>query len=169
MNAISKLQLNKSTWQTTALLTLGFWLSASLFLDWVIMPTLYYTGMMKEEGFATAGYTIFWNFNHLELLFAAIVMTAILAIGKARHHWRLDSIFLACLLVTVALLDTYLLTPQMCALGSEFTLLSAGGTVPKTMHLLHSSYFMLEMLKVLAAGVLLNRCWKEAQTNPTEA
>jgi hypothetical protein len=165
MNTISNLQIKRSTWQNAALLTLGFWLSSSLFLDWVIMPSLYLTGMMKEEGFATAGYTIFWNFNHLELLCAAIVITAVLAIGKAQSHWSFDTVFLACLLVTVALLDTYLLTPQMCALGSDLSLFTNGDAVPKTMNLLHSSYFMLEMLKVLAAGVLLNRCWKESQAS----
>ena len=164
MNTISNLQIKLSTWQNAALLTLGFWLSSSLLLDWVIMPSLYLTGMMKEEGFASAGYTIFWSFNHLELLCAAIAMTGVLAMGKIRSHWRLDSVFLACLLLTVALLDTYLLAPQMCALGSNLSLLSIGATVPKTMNLLHGSYFMLEMLKFLAGGVLLHHCWQDAQT-----
>lgn len=51
MNAISNLNLKKSTWQTAILLTLGFWLSASLVLDWVIMPSLAVAGMMNEENF----------------------------------------------------------------------------------------------------------------------
>jgi hypothetical protein len=162
MNTISSLQLKRSTWQTAVMLTLGFWLSSTLLLDWVIMPSLYLSGMMKEEGFASAGYTIFWNFNRLELLLAAIALTAVLAMSKAKSNWRLDSIFLSCLLLTVALLDTYLLAPQMCALGSNLSLLATTSTVTKTMSLLHSSYFILEALKLLAAGVLLNRCGQEA-------
>jgi len=47
MNAISNLEFKRSTWQIAILLTLGFWLSASLVLDWVIMPSLYFAGMMN--------------------------------------------------------------------------------------------------------------------------
>jgi hypothetical protein len=161
MNTISNLQLNRSTCQTTVMLTLGFWLSASLVLDWVIMPSLYVTGMMNSESFTTAGYTIFWNFNRLELLAAAVVLTAILAMGKAKSNWRLNSLFLSCLLLTIAILDTYLLTPQMCAIGSNLNLFMNVGEVPETMNLLHGSYFMLEILKLLASGVLLSQCWRE--------
>lgn len=162
MNTISNLQLKRSTWQTATLLTLGFWLSSSLVLDWVIMPSLYITGMMKEANFTTAGYAIFWNFNRLELLAAAVVLTSVLVICKTKSNWCLGSIFLSCLLLTIALLDTYFLTPQMCALGSDLSLFASTGGVPYSMNLLHGSYFMLEVLKVLASGVLLNRCWKEA-------
>lgn len=161
MNTISNLQIKRSTWQTATLLTLGFWLSASLALDWVVMPSLYFAGMMNEATFATAGYTIFWNFNRLELLAAAVVLTAVLAVCKTKSNWCVGSIFLSCLLLTVALLDTYFLTPQMCAVGSNLNLFASAGEVPYSMNLLHGSYFMLEVLKVLAAGVLLNRCWSE--------
>ena len=161
MNAISNLEFKRSTWQTTILLTLGFWLSASLALDWVIMPSLYFAGMMNEANFSTAGYVVFGNFNRLELLSAAVVLTAVLAISKTKSHWGLGSIALSGLLLTVALLDTYFLTPQMCALGANFSLL-ASHPVPATMNLLHGGYFLLEALKVLAGGILLNLCWREA-------
>ena len=65
MNAISNTNLKKSTWQTAILLTLGFWLSASLVLDWVIMPSLAVAGMMNEANFSTVGYVVFGNFNRL--------------------------------------------------------------------------------------------------------
>ncbi|TAE58726.1 MAG: hypothetical protein EAZ76_05785 [Nostocales cyanobacterium] len=161
MNTISNLQIKRSTWQTAVILTLGFWLSSSMLLDWVIMPSLYFSGMMNESGFAAAGYTIFWNFNRLELLLAAIAFTSVMAMSKTRSNWRLDNIFLSCLLLTVALLDTYLLAPQMCALGSNLTLFTANA-IDKTMSLLHSSYFILETLKLLAAGVLLHHCWQQS-------
>ncbi|MFM2064838.1 MAG: hypothetical protein RLZZ507_4509 [Cyanobacteriota bacterium] len=162
MNAISKFEFKRSTWQTAVMLTLGFWLSASLVLDWVIMPSLYISGMMNEANFTTAGYAIFWNFNRLELLSAAVVLTAVLAMGKAKSNWRLGSIFLSCLLLTVALLDTYFLTPQMCVVGSNLNLFAAASAVPETMNLLHGSYFLLEVLKLVAGGMLLNWCWREA-------
>ncbi|NET00859.1 MAG: hypothetical protein F6K62_22735 [Sphaerospermopsis sp. SIO1G2] len=163
MNTISNLQIRRSVWQTAIMLTLGFWLSSSLLLDWIIMPSLYLSGMMTETGFAAAGYTIFWNFNRLELLLAAIAFTSVMAMSKAQSNWRLDSIFLSCLLLIVALLDTYLLAPQMCALGSNLTLFVGTNTMDKTMSLLHSSYFILEALKLLAAGILLNRCWQAVE------
>lgn len=58
MTAISSLEFKRPIWQTAIILTLGFWLSASLVLDWVIMPSLYLSGMMSQAGFTTAGYTI---------------------------------------------------------------------------------------------------------------
>lgn len=162
MNAISNFEFKRSTWQTAVMLTLGFWLSASVVLDWVIMPSLYVSGMMNEASFTTAGYAIFWNFNRLELLSAGVVLTAVLAMGKAKSNWRVSSIFLSCLLLTAALLDTYFLTPQMCAVGSNLSLFAAAGAVPETMNLLHGSYFLLEVLKLAAGGMLLNWCWREA-------
>ncbi|MBK1989293.1 DUF4149 domain-containing protein [Sphaerospermopsis aphanizomenoides BCCUSP55] len=161
MNAISNLEFKRSTWQTAMMLTLGFWLSSTLVLDWVIMPTLYVSGMMNEANFTTAGYAIFWNFNRLELLSAAVVLTAVLAMGKAKSNWSLGCIFLSSLLLTIALLDTYFLTPQMCAVGSDLSLFATAGLVPDTMNLLHGSYFFLEVLKLVAGGMLLNRCWRE--------
>lgn len=160
MNAISNLQLKRSTWQTAIMLTLGFWLSSSLVLDWVIMPSLYLAGMMNEANFATAGYTIFWNFNRLELLSAAVVLTAVLAVGQAKSNRSLGNIFLSCLLLTVAVVDTYFLTPQMCAVGSHLNLFTASA-VPETMNLLHGGYFLLEVFKLVAGAMLLNRCWRE--------
>ncbi|MFM6154561.1 MAG: hypothetical protein ACKO3K_08420 [Cuspidothrix sp.] len=161
MNAISNLEFKRSTWQTAIILTLGFWLSASLVLDWVIMPSMYFAGMMKEASFSTAGYVVFWNFNRLELLASGVVLTSVLAISKTQSHWHWSSIILSGLLLTVAALDTYFLTPQMCALGANFSLL-ASNSVPATMDFLHSSYFLLEILKVVAGAMLLNLYWRKA-------
>jgi hypothetical protein len=160
MNAISNLEFKRSNWQTAMMLTLGFWLSASLVLDWVIMPSLYFAGMMNEASFSTAGYAVFWSFNRLELLSAGVVLMSVLAISKTQSNWRLGIIALSGILLTVTVLDTYLLTPQMCALGANFSLMASNG-VPPMMNLLHSSYFLLEALKVLAGGALLNWCWRE--------
>jgi hypothetical protein len=142
-------------------LTLGFWLSASLVLDWVIMPSLYLSGMMNQSGFTTAGYVIFWNFNRLELLSAAVILTSILAWGKTQSFWRLDGIILSGILLTISLLDTYFLTPQMCAVGVQLNLF-ASAAIPSTMNLLHSGYLLLEVVKLVSGGMLLSWCWRQA-------
>ncbi|AFZ60419.1 hypothetical protein H6G54_01485 [Anabaena cylindrica FACHB-243] len=160
MNAISNWEFKRSTWQTAIMLTLGFWLSATLVLDWVIMPSLYISGMMNQASFSTAGYAIFWNFNRLELLSASVVLTGVLAICKAKSNWHLNSIVLSVLLLTVALLDTYFLTPQMCAVGTSLSLF-AESVVPVTMNVLHGGYFLLEVFKLVAGAMLLNWCWQE--------
>jgi hypothetical protein len=89
-----------------------------------------------------------------------VVLTSVLAISKTQSNWRLGSIALSGILLTVALLDTYFLTPQMCAVGANFSLL-ASDPVPAIMNLLHSGYFLLEAFKVIAGGILLNWCWRE--------
>ncbi|AFY30852.1 hypothetical protein [Calothrix sp. PCC 7507] len=161
MNAISKIEFKHPNWQTAILLTLGFWLSASLILDWVIMPSLYISGMMTQASFTTAGYVIFWNFNRMELLSAAVVLTGVLAMNKTQSQWRFNSIVLSVLLLAVALLDTYFLTPQMCATGVNLNLFAAETTIPATMNLLHGGYWLLEALKWVVGVVLLNWCWRQ--------
>ncbi len=162
MTAISNFEFKRPIWQTAIILTLGFWLSASLVLDWVIMPSLYLSGMMSQAGFTTAGYTIFWNFNRMELLSAAVVLTGALALSKTRYHWwSIGSIVLSVLLLTIAILDTYLLTPQMCAIGVQLNLFEAAAAIPSTMNLLHGSYWVLEVVKLVAGGTLLSWFWRE--------
>jgi hypothetical protein len=161
MNAISNVEFKRPIWQTAVILTLGFWLSASIILDWVIMPSLYLSGMMTQSGFATAGYAMFWNFNRIELLSAGLILTGVLAMSKT-HSWRAGTVVLAVLLLAVSLTDTYFLTPQMSAIGVQLNLFETATTIPATMNLLHGGYWVLEAVKLLAAGTLLSRCWREA-------
>ncbi|MBD0265798.1 MAG: DUF4149 domain-containing protein [Tolypothrix sp. Co-bin9] len=160
MNAISNVEFKRPIWQTAVILTLGFWLSASIILDWVIMPSLYLSGMMTQAGFATAGYAMFWNFNRIELLSAGLILTGVLAMSKT-HSWRAGTVVLAVLLLAVSLVDTYFLTPQMSAIGVQLNLFETATTIPATMNLLHGGYWVLEAVKLLAAGTLLSRCWRE--------
>ncbi len=160
MNAISNVELKRPIWQTAVILTLGFWLSASIVLDWVIMPSLYLSGMMTQTGFATAGYAIFWNFNRIELLSAGIILTGVLAMSKT-HSWRNGTVVLSVLLLAVSLVDTYFLTPQMSAIGVQLNLFETATAIPAGMNLLHGGYWVLEAVKLLAAGTLLNRCWRQ--------
>lgn len=158
MNAISNVELKRPTWQIAVILTLGFWLSASIVLDLVIMPSLYLSGMMTQAGFATAGYAIFWNFNRIELLSAGIILTGVLAMSKT-HSWRGGTVILAVLLLAVSLVNTYFLTPQMSAIGVQLNFFETATTIPAAMNMLHGGYWVLEAVKLLAAGTLLSRCW----------
>ena len=161
MNTISTVEFKRPIWQPVAMLTLGFWLSASLFLDWVIMPSLYISGMMTQASFATAGYVIFWNFNRIELLAAGIVLAAVLARSNTHSNWRRGGIILSVLLLGVSLADTYLLTPHMSAIGLDLNLFQATIEIPANMNLLHCSYWMLEAVKLVAGGTLFSWCWRQ--------
>ena len=158
MTAASSLQLKRPLWQTIVVLTLGFWFSSSLVLDWVIMPSLYVSGMMTQTGFATAGYSIFWNFNRIELLAAALILTGVLVLGRTEfvaNNWRRNAIVLSLLLLFVSLIDTYFLTPQMCAAGLQLNLFESATEIPAMMNQMHIGYWILEAVKLGTCGTLL--------------
>ncbi|MFB2833127.1 hypothetical protein [Floridanema evergladense] len=164
MSSISSLQLKRPGWQTVVIFTLTFWLSTSLVLDLVIMPGLYASGMMSQSGFATAGYLIFWFFNRIELLCAALVLTGVLVIkrtGNTLASQSRNAIVLAMILLTIALIFTYVLTPQMSALGLNLQFLNPVNSVPTTMGLLHESYWILEVVKLIVGGTILSLFYRE--------
>lgn len=162
MDTISKLEYKRPSWQAAVLFALGFWLSASLLLDWVVMPSLYLSGMMQQPDFTTAGYVIFWVFNRLELLFAAVVLTGVLVWNKTHDQWNIICVILGVALLAIALFNTYLLTPQMCAVGVHLNLFDTVSTIPTEMNLLHGGYFFLEVIKLVAGGTLFIRCWQQS-------
>ncbi|NEP55262.1 MAG: hypothetical protein F6K65_43370 [Moorea sp. SIO3C2] len=148
------------------LLGLAIWMSCSAVLDLVIMPTLYGAGMMKQSGFAAAGYSMFWMFNRIELVFAALVLTGVLALYSLLQpmgrvgKW---AIALAVFLLAIPLIYTYALTPTMSALGLEFIpfdLSTLHHTIPVAMNHLHRDYFGLEALKFGLAGALFILCYR---------
>jgi hypothetical protein len=161
MNTISHFGYKRHLWQNIVILALGFWLSASLVIDWVIMPSLYVSGMMSQASFAQAGYTIFWNFNRIELLSAGLVLTGILALSQkeTKVHWGM--LFLPILLLAVCLADTYIFTPQMSAIGLQINLLQTASEVPASMNMLHGIYWALEVIKLVAGCTLFAWCWRE--------
>jgi hypothetical protein len=121
--------------------------------------------MMNQGGFTTAGYAIFWNFNRMELLSAAVVLTGALVLSKTQFQRGISSIVISLLLLSVAVLDTYFLTPQMCAIGIQLNLFEAAVAIPSTMGLLHGSYWLLEVIKLVAGGILLSWCWRDVSVN----
>lgn len=164
MTAVSSIELKRAKCLTIVMVTLGFWLSGSLIIDWVIMPSLYVSGMMTQSGFATAGYLIFWSFNRIELLSAALVLTGILVLGKtefAANNWRRSAVVLSLLLLAVSIADTYFLTPQMCAAGLDLNLFESVIEIPASMSQLHAGYWVLEVVKLVAGGSLLGWCFRQ--------
>jgi hypothetical protein len=134
-------------------LTLAFWLSSSLLLDAVVMPCL-----------AAAGQQLFGLFNHLELLCAATVLTAMLSrrhTPKLEASLSLGGLGLPLILLTIALAYTYYLTPHMAGQGVNLDYLLKQDTVPVPMDLMHVSYWLMEGLKFTVGGVLLNRCFRQ--------
>ncbi|MBD2430071.1 MULTISPECIES: hypothetical protein [Fischerella] len=161
MNTVSSFGFKRAAWQSIVMLTLGFWLSASLLLDWVIMPSLYVSGMITQASFATAGYVIFWNFNRIELLAAGLVLTGVLALNQTQSKWWSGSLVLSILLLAISLTTTYWLTPEMSAIGMQLNLFETTAEVPGNMNLLHGGYWLLEVIKLVAGGTLLSWCWRQ--------
>jgi Domain of unknown function (DUF4149) len=153
----SKFESKPSVWPRIVTVVLAFWISSSLLLDLVIMPTLYMSGMMAGPNFAIAGYDLFWIFNRIELLCAAIVVTGLLVHQqlKPKGHRTYGKFFLGCLMLAIALTCTYGLTPNMTALGAQLDLYKAGVEIPNAMNILHLGYWVLEAFKLVAGGMLL--------------
>lgn len=160
-------------WNALVLAVAAFWFSSSAFLDFLLMPMMYETGMMNEPNFATAGYSIFWLFNRVELLCAAAVLSGLLVIRQrridrahsvvtsgSRSRWAL---IISGVLFAIAFLFTYFLTPQMSALGIHLN-----GTfsepAPNAMGHMHLVYWSLETLKLFAVGLLIKLCYRDMQS-----
>lgn len=151
-------QLNRSSWQGTAIAFLTVWLCSSLTLDFVLMPGMYAAGMMNEPGFITAGYSMFWIFNRFELLCAALVFTGTLV---TIQHGLIENnrmtIALATTLMAIVLAYTYALVPEMSALGLQLDPFSNVSSIPEEMNLMHGLYWLLDFLKIGAGAVLLRQ------------
>lgn len=163
MTATSSIRPRQSIWQTVVISILAFWLSSSLLLDLVIMPSLYAAGMMDQTGFATAGYSIFWVFNHIELFCASLALTGLLVL---RNNQALvgrksnQAIVLSLLLIAIAGIYTYVLAPEMSALGLQLNLFESVAEVPTAMDQLHQGYWVLELCKLVTSGALLGLCYR---------
>ncbi len=161
MTTFSNLEVKRPGWQTAIAITLALWLGGSLVLDLVVVPSLWEAGMMTQPGFASAGYTTFETFNHLELLFAGTVMTGVLWLSRTHYFaggWRRTAIILSSILLVIALIYTYLLTPNMSAMGIQLNLFEPMGQMPPGMMQMHLGYWALEVLKVTGVGALLLGC-----------
>ena len=165
MNAFSARTLKQLSWPTIVMFTLGFWLSGSLILDSVIIPSLLAAGMMAESGFASASYLLFSIFNHIELVCGALVLTGFLILNHNRvispTKERL-SVFLAVLLLTIAIMYTYIFTPYLSGLGLQLNLFDSTTTMPTAMVYMHGGYWLLEVIKLVSCATLLSWCYRQS-------
>ncbi|CCH65918.1 hypothetical protein RINTHM_14610 [Richelia intracellularis HM01] len=168
MDTISPFGYKRHFWQNIIILTLGFWLSANLIIDWLIMPSLYVSGVMKQPGFIQAGYTVFWNFNRIELLCASLVLTGILVLNKKEAKLDLTMLCLAGLLLVICLVDTYILTPQMSAMGLQMNLWQMNIKIANIMNTLHRFYLIIEAVKLIAVCTLFSLYWGKYCTRSKE-
>ena len=165
MNTVSPRNLKQINWSTIVMFALGFWLSSSLVLDCLIVPSLFKTGMMSQVGFAGVGYAIFEAFNRVELLCGSMVLAGCLAFGYQHYLSRQQtnlSIALGSILLLIAIIYTYILTPQMSGLGMSMNLFGTLQTMPKAMVMMHGGYWILEAVKLLAATILLRWCYRNS-------
>ncbi len=148
-------------WRNIAIGSLGFWLSGSLILDFVVMPTMWTTGMMESSGFASASYSIFWIFNRVELVCAAAALSSIWALIEVSLFSVATNRKLfagAMMLMAIALSYTFILTPYMSGLGIDLDVLATTKAIPVEMNQMHSIYWVLEASKLGIAGMLLSFC-----------
>ncbi|BFM40063.1 hypothetical protein [Synechocystis sp. LKSZ1] len=170
MNSVIRPFSSSLNWPAWVMGCLGFWLSASLVLDLIVMPSLFAAGMMGQGSFVEAGYFIFGLFNRVELLCAAVILSGLFWL---RHSQAGDAsikpltLILAGLLLLIALSYTYGLTPALSGLGFEMTRFNAEAGLPATMMPLHGLYWSLESLKLLAGVLLLAQCWSSVLRHQT--
>ena len=163
MNTLPLKRFREVNWQALAMFALGFWLSASLLIDCVIIPGLLSAGMMQEAGFASASYLIFGAFNHLELLCAALVLASILVINYRQSVTKLDkSVIFAGFLLAIALTYTYVITPQMSALGMSLNEFNGTELLAESMSRMHVVYWILEASKLILGTVLLSKLYRSS-------
>jgi hypothetical protein len=166
MNAVFATKSKQPSWQTIAMFALGFWLSGSLIVDFVLMPGLYGAGMMSQASFATAGYSIFWIFNRIELLCAALVFVSLLALrgtSNIYHQVRRWAILLSALLLTIAIIYTYFMTPQMSALAIQLNFFEPSTEIPAGMISMQGGYWLLEVVKLVAGATVLGWCYRDSR------
>ncbi len=165
MNAVFSPGSKQPSWQAIAMFALGLWLSGSLIIDFAIMPILASAGMMSQASFATAGYSIFWVFNRIELLCAGLVLASLLALrgtSPLYHYVRRWAILLSGLLLAIALIYTYIMTPQMSALAMQLNVFEPATGMPAGMIEMHEWYWMLEAIKLVAGATVLSWCYRDS-------
>jgi len=151
--------------QSISIIALGLWLSASLVFDFLIIPSLFASGMMESSDFASFSYIVFGNFNHLELISAGIVLASSLAINYRHNLSRIkidSSIVISVVLTAIALAYTYFLTPQLSSLGMNLDPFATQELNANSMIGTHLAYWILELSKLALGIFLLNNLYSSS-------
>ncbi len=145
-------------WHTVILFTLGFWLSGSFILDFVLIPSLSLTGMMNSDEFAYVGFVLFGIFNRVEMICASLILTATLVEGT-QHYFTARkqnlAVIFAIILLLISLAYTYVFTPNLTAWGLCLDQFSTSKPLSVNMILWHGGYWLVEGLKYTLAVTLL--------------
>lgn len=171
---------DRQTWMTALAAIMGFWLSATLLLDFTIMPSMYFSGMMNSPNFGAVGYMLFSMFNRIELVCAAVALSAglwFLLSPKYTERQKIEVGFSAVMLLAIALCYTFILTPQMGGLSVDLHLIDGLGTlnggledlqmhstlstVPAGMNQMHVVYWVLEAVKITALASMLGVAYRQ--------
>ncbi len=154
---------NWRNWLLVLITCLVLWISCSLVLDLVVIPSMAAGGMMQQFGFSSTAYMVFGLLNRWELLCAALVLTGVLVIQQARRVNR-RSLLLAVWLLLIPVIYTYMLSPSMAAWGMTLDLFSPVVAVPTPMLEMQYGYLILELSKIMAAVVVLGDCLRLRRT-----
>ena len=166
METFSSNNSKSISWSTAIMLALGFWLSGSIIFDFLIVPGMLTTGMMNESSFASTGYVIFGTFNHIELLCAATALAGCLVYRFSdcfNQRVSYKSVLTAGVLLLIALVYTYIFTPQMSSAGMTLDLFANGTEVNSTsMTVMHLAYWSLEVIKLVCVTGLLRTFFRDS-------
>ena len=159
MSTIFSTTRKEINWSAIILFSLGFWLSGSFVLDFILIPCLSISGMMAGSDFPSAAFLIFGIFNHIEIVCASLVLTGTLIFYTkgyftAERQW--SNILFAIALLFIAFAYTYLFIPNLTAWGLLFNPAGGQTAMPSAMMYWQGGYWLLEVIKFTIAGVLLN-------------
>jgi hypothetical protein len=160
--SVNRSSLGRSAWKTMIAIALLLWLGASLAIDLAAMPALYLGGMMERADFAPVGWLLLGSVNRAGLVVSALVLAGAIALGYRHEMGRLGErllVAIAALLLVIALVQTYWLTPTMAGLSASLSWVDpAPIALPVSMKLLHGGYFGLETLKLVLSASVLGLC-----------
>ena len=138
-------------------LVLALWMGATVLLDFVVMPRLGDAGMMTSASFIPAGFSIFHQFNGLELVAGSMMLTgAILLLTQTQISHKIRFGCISAALFLIPMVYFYYLGPQMAGLGLASDL-SAG--IPASMNVMHYAYWGLDLLKISCVALYLSELW----------
>lgn len=163
MNRTAKLTIAMVDWPLLVMGSLAMWLTGSLVVDLLVVPSLSATGMMATPAFLSAGHLLFSVFNHMEMLLGAMVLSGCFFLHQqnffAPSAQRFSHI-LALVLLAIAMGYTYVLTPAITDLGFDMASFTGTGEMPGAMVPLHGLYWALELLKLTLGLTLLRWCYQ---------
>ena len=159
MNTIFSTTRKEINWSAIILFSLGFWLSGSFVLDFILIPCLSAGGMMTGTDFPSVAFLIFGVFNHIEIVCACLILTGILVFSSKDYfstERKTPNILLAIVLLMIALAYTYVFVPHLTAWGLLFNPYGGQTVMPSAMIYWQVGYWLLEIVKFTIAGILLN-------------